>query len=155
MIPRARWRTRRSQRGMTYIEVLVAALVMGISLAGMVSMWYFSFNLTVANDSEGIAYNIGRQAMEQTRIQGFVFAPEGVTTTFYNNSEAVVTSTDPSRSLLLNVSVVSSAVSSGTAGYSGAVPADAALRTVTITVTRLSDTRLMYTTSTYLVKYGI
>jgi len=146
---------RPNQRGFTFVELLVAAMLMSISLMALVNIWAFSYRMTADNDDRGIAYNIGRITIETVKVAGFTNAVEGSTTTYYDAYEAVrATAASPARFRVVT-SIVSSAVKSGTIGAAGAVPADTAYRTVTITVTRLTDSKTLYTTGSYLVRAGI
>src|SRR5258708_3682670 len=56
--------------GMTIIETLVASLILGVALAGMVSTWYFSYGMTVKSDSRGMGYALGRRALERSKETG-------------------------------------------------------------------------------------
>lgn len=63
---------RRGQaRGMTLVEVLVAAAIIGVSVASLVSMWYFGYRMTRNNQLKGGAYSVARRTMERFRQTGF------------------------------------------------------------------------------------
>ncbi len=143
------------RRGVTFVELMVASLLVAIGLGGLVHMWAFSFQVTVNNEDIGMAYNLGNQRMEAVKIAGFANAPEGTTSTYYDGNEMPVAAGATAALYRLDVNIVSSAVTSGTAGMSGAVPADTALRTVTITGTVIPSGKTLYRTYTYLAKGGV
>jgi len=64
-----------NRRGMTLIELLVAVLILGVSLAGLVGLWAFSFNTTAHSQDIGVAYSIARQEIERVRNIGFLWLP--------------------------------------------------------------------------------
>lgn len=72
------------RRGATIIENLIAAVIMGIALVGVVSMYGFVTTTTRNNDRIAMAYNLGRSATEEIRLQGFAYAPEGASTAYYD-----------------------------------------------------------------------
>lgn len=144
----------RRQRGAALIELMVASLLLTIGIMALVNMWVFSMRLTIQTDDKAIAYNLGRQAMERVKMAGFTNAAEGTSTTYYNGNQVQQAGAGTAR-FSVTTSVVSDSVKSGTAGQAGAVPADAALRTVTITVRLVNGGTTQYTTSTYLVRAGI
>lgn len=159
-------RRRPKQRGVTFIEILIAGLLLSIGLMGLVNVWNFSFQITTNTDDKVVAYNLGRQAMERMKLAGFNNTPpgtttglypdatEGTTTLYYNGNLGALGSASGAR-FSVTTSVTSSAVKSGTAGVAGAVPSDTALRTVTVTVKLISTNQTLYQASTYLVRAGI
>jgi len=151
---------RRRRRGVTYIEVMVAALILAVSLCAMASMWYFSFNMSGNTDSKGVAYAIGRHALEEVKENGFRYAAEGTTTLYYDNSGGGESTTQQNSSFYqVTVVVTSDKLSTSDSGAS--VPADDALRSVVVTVTLLQAQGSMptgtvvYTTGTYLARSGV
>src|SRR5437867_9637445 len=74
--------------GMTLIETLVASLILGVALGAMVSTWYFSYGITVKSDSTGMAYGLGRRALERAKETGFKYtlsnAASSTTTLYYD-----------------------------------------------------------------------
>ncbi|MGC8666678.1 MAG: prepilin-type N-terminal cleavage/methylation domain-containing protein [Chthonomonadales bacterium] len=148
-------RHKQTVQGITLVELLIASLLLAIGLMGLINAWVFSFNITTASDDLGVAYNLGRYAMEQVKMNGFAGQAEGTVTTYYDGSETPVAQASPSNRYTVTVSVVSDAVKSGTAGQPGAVPADNALRTVNITVKLSGTNTILYQTGTYLVRAGI
>lgn len=72
------------RRGATIIENLIAAVIMGIALVGVVSMYGFVTTTTRNNDRIAMAYNLGRSATEEIRLQGFAHAPEGSSKAYYD-----------------------------------------------------------------------
>jgi len=155
-----RTRHPRRRRGVTYIEVLVASLILAVSLCAMASMWYFSFNMSGNTDSKGVAYAVGRHALEEVKQNGFRYAAEGTTTLYYDNTGGSESTTQQSNSVYqVTVSVTSDKLSTSQSGQS--VPADDALRTVIVTVSLLTQEgstpsgTAVYTTGTYLTRSGV
>lgn len=64
-----------NQRGFTFIELLVAVLLMAVALTGL--LLCFSHGLSMARHSEdaGVAYSIARQEIERVRNIGFLKLP--------------------------------------------------------------------------------
>lgn len=144
---------RQCRRGMALVEVLIAGFILSIALMGMCSLWSFTQVLTIRTDDTGIAYNLGRQAVEQVKMAGFAGAPEGTAVTYFDGNQA--TSTQQAARFRVTCSITSNLVKSGTSGAAGAVPADNALRTVSVTVTQLPTGQVAYQTQTFLVRAGI
>jgi type II secretory pathway pseudopilin PulG len=131
------------------MESLVATAILGVLIAGMVSLWVFMFNLTIKVDNSGIAYSLGRQAIEQVKQTGFYNTSEGTTTLYYDANEG-------SQSAVVagnHVYKVVTDVKSGVLADNGA-PADDTLRTVTVTVYLVATNNAVYTMGTYLVRAG-
>lgn len=150
---RKRKTSRQWEQGTTLIEVLIASMILVVGLMGLTGLWAYAETLTVDTDEIAIAYNLGRQALEQVKVAGFTQAPEGTTVAYYNANQGAATS--GTARYTVATGVVSSAVASGTAGSSGATPSQSALRTVTVSVRRGNAGRLLYATNTYLVGHGI
>jgi Tfp pilus assembly protein PilV len=148
---------RQSRRGTTLIELLVAGLLLAIGMMGLVNTWVFSFNVTTNTDNSAIAYSLGRFAIERVKMSGFhpTTSNEGTTDAYYNGNQVSVASNATNCRFRVTTSVVSDQVASGTAGVAGAVPADGALRTVTITVRLQPAGTTLYTTTTYMARAGI
>src|SRR5205085_904198 len=85
---------RRTRRGITFVELLVSALLMSIGVMGLVGTWAFSYRVTENTDDVGMAYNVGRMMLEQMKLQGFA-APEGAQAWFYTGNGAGTTTNDP------------------------------------------------------------
>lgn len=151
---------RRRRKGVTYIEVIVASLILAISLCAMASMWYFSFNMSGNTDSKGVAYAIGRHALEEVKETGFRYAAEGTTTLYYDNTGGSESTTQQSSSAY-QVSVVVTSDKLSTSDSGSSVPADDALRSVVVTVTLLKNEgsttsgTTVYTTGTYMARSGV
>jgi Tfp pilus assembly protein PilV len=151
---RIRPRSRRRQSGITFVELLVAGLILSIGMMGMVNVWSYSFFVTGNSDDSAIAYNLGRQSIERAKQSGFTSAAEGTATTYYSGNQVVQSSAGASR-YTVTTRIVSDVMKSGTSGASGGVPADTALRTVSVTVTLTTGGTTLYTTQTYLCRAGI
>lgn len=72
------------QRGLTFIELLVALLLLAIALIGLVGLWAFGLNVTAHSQDMGAAYNVARQEIERARNVGFLLLPEGSWTADYD-----------------------------------------------------------------------
>ena len=142
------------RRGITFVELLVAGLILAIGFMGIVQVWVYSFTVTTSSDDSSIAYNLGRQAIERTKTSGFASAPEGTVTAYYSGNQESQGSASTSR-YTVTTSIVSDLMQSGTAGQTGGVPSSYALRNVTVTVTLTSGGSTLYRTSTYLCRAGI
>ena len=81
-----RRRRRRRERGMTFVELMVASLMLGVSLAGIASAWYFSFRVTHTSDEVATAYAAARRSLELARRGGYFFIASGSRTDWYNVS---------------------------------------------------------------------
>lgn len=146
--------TRKS--GIALLEVMVAALIVGISLATLVSVWRFSYFMSIRTDDKGIAYTLARQTMEAVKQTGFTNTSEipiGAPVVHYFNAQEQNLDASPvTARYKVALSVVSDALVSGS---SPAAPTSDALRTVTITVTLLQTGETLYQTSAYLARAGV
>ena len=120
----------------------------------MVSMWTFSYNLSVTLNRKSVSYNIARQSVEVIRETGFTYTTDGTQTLYYDATGAGTSSTYsaayPFRSV---VTVTSSKYSSDI--YGSQVPAISCLRTVTVAITFMPTNQTTYQTGTYLVRAGV
>ena len=132
--------------GFTIIEALIASLIMASSVMAMISLWNFTFNLTVKADNVGAAYMVGRHAMERVKLAGFDYAAEGATTLYYDQQGGSESATQGAQHRMRMVTNIVS-----DAGY----PSYSAVRTVVITVTVLNTGQTLYTTGATLTKKGI
>jgi Tfp pilus assembly protein PilV len=126
-----------SRRGITFVELLVAGVLLCIGLMALVQAWSFSFRVTAITDDNVIAYNLGRQAMEQAKMDGFNNAVSSVY--YYDGNQG-------------NKSATLSSVHrfSVTTTVSGTT-----LKQVDVTVTLVGTGQALYQTHTYLVRAGI
>ncbi len=134
------------RRGFTLIEILISALIVGICIAGLISIWYFSYSLSLQTDRLGIAYSIGRQSMEKAKQTGFTFTNVGTTTKYYDNTgqrENISQTAD-------HAFYVTKTVSAGTvgAGTDG-------LLIIDVEVFQLPNNVSLYKTKSYFTKAGI
>jgi Tfp pilus assembly protein PilV len=138
-----------SHKGITMMEVLVAGVVLITCVVALVQFMYVNFALTGQAEDISSAYSMARTAIETVRQQGFSNAPEGSSTVYYDGSATFPPSTSQVSSSVFscNTNIVSDI-------FSGSNPAPTALRTVTVTVTRLSNSLIVYQTTTALADYG-
>lgn len=145
---------RRRRRGVTIVEVLVALVILAVSLASMATMWYVSYHMSAGTDTQGIAYAVGRHALEEVKQTGFRYAPEGTTTLYYDISGANESTVGTSACVYrVTTTITSDRFDTSSTGIQ--VPADDALRTVVVTVTYLPTNQTAYQTGTLLVRSGI
>lgn len=135
------------QKGTTLIEVLIAGLILAVGIMGVVNLWAVSFRLTLNTTDIGIAYNLGRQAVERTKQSGFRGAHEGTIVTYYTATGEIAPSRDQSR-YVVTITVQSDPVENGSPGPNS-------VRIVRATVTLRVTGDLLYATATYLVRGGI
>ena len=140
----------RQKRGVTMIEVLIATLLIGISVAALVQFWYFSFRMTTQAANQSVAYSIARSAIEQVRQTGFDNTAEGSSRAYYDANGTFPPSTTLAASSIysVNTSVVSDK-------FQGSAPAPDALRTVTVTVSLNVTGQNLYQMTTALSKAGL
>src|ERR1041385_5135914 len=75
---------RRKQRGVTMIEVLIGRALFALSLTATVKLWTFGVFVTRDVEGYGIAYSLGRQALERVKQSGFDKTAEGSSTLYYD-----------------------------------------------------------------------
>ena len=138
-----------SHSGLTMVEVLVAGLVLVTSVVALIQFMYVNFGLTGRAQDLTAGYSMARTAIELVREQGFTNAAEGTTTVYYDGNATYPPSTSQTTSSVFSCSA---AITSD--AFSGANPAPTALRTVTVSVTRLSTNAPVYSTTTALANYG-
>lgn len=64
------------RRGFTLVEMMVAALIVGVSLVGLVSAWTYMIGASITTDRRAAAYQCARLVMERARGNGFVLASQ-------------------------------------------------------------------------------
>jgi prepilin-type N-terminal cleavage/methylation domain-containing protein len=146
-------------RGVSLIESLVAALIMGICLMGVVALWTFSHNITTNHDQTSVGYNLARRGMELVKQQGFKMAEYSSSSplVYYYLSDGTGETPFPSGNVTYGykstITVVSDRmdvnVSTGVKK-----PSDSALRTVTVIVTSLPDNKERARVASLLVRGG-
>lgn len=132
------------------VEVLVAGVVLITSVVALVQFMYVNYQLTGLAQDISSAYSMARSAVEAVREQGFANAAEGTTTVYYDSLATYPPSTSQVSSSIFSCSTVIVSDS-----FNGASPATTALRTVTVTVTRISSGLIVYQTTTALANSGV
>ncbi len=144
-------RTKRA--GVTFIESLVAVIIIGVALFGMVNLFGFSMTMTQKTTNAGLAYAVARDTVEQIRAQGFYHAgpsgQDGTSTVYYSSTGVGPSNTQGSNEFKV-VTVITSDKTLSVAPFF----ADDAIRTVTVTVTDLTKNAVVYTTGTMLARAG-
>ena len=85
----------RPQRGLTFVELMVALLLLAVALSGLMGLWTFGFSTTRHSQDLGVGYNIARQEIERAKNIGFLLLPEGEWTTTYDGLGHVTTQSSP------------------------------------------------------------
>lgn len=154
---------RRRRSGMSLLEVLIAMLIIGVSIASMLSLWYFAYNMSYQSDIKCVGYNIGRRTIERFREATWNVVPEGasclfnpangqyVATLYYDGSGGGESTTQGTSQYKVTAVVTTDKWTTDTPP----VIAGDALRAVDVTVTRLADSSVVFRTGTYLVRSGI
>lgn len=139
----------RRQRGLTYIETLVATAIVTVTMLGTVGILVNVGTLTSRTSERSTAMSLARRGIEEAKDLGFANLAEGTITRYYDvNGSGGLTTATPSTDQFK----VATAVSSD--ALSGGVPTQTALRTVTVTVSRASDNTVLEKTGTYLAWGG-
>jgi type II secretory pathway pseudopilin PulG len=63
------------RRGITLTEVLVATVIIGVSLIGMVSSWLYMIKSAVTTNDRASGYICARTVLERARVNGFQITP--------------------------------------------------------------------------------
>lgn len=144
---------RRARRGLTFVEVLMSGLILSIGVMGLVGMWSFAFNMTVRTDQMGVAYALSRQALESVKAEYVrnvranpAHDPASMVrdvTAYYDGNQTAVSQASANKQY--SVRTVIAVAQAG----------NPALCSATVTVRRLQDNQVLYTSNTYLVKAGI
>ena len=144
---------RRARRGLSYVEVLMSGLILSIGVMGLVGMWSFAFNMTVRTDQMGVAYALSRQALESIKAEYVrnvkanpAYDPASMVrdlTTYYDGNQTAVSEGSPNKQYAVRT-VIAMAQSGNPALYGA-----------TVTVRRVQDNQVLYSSNTYLVKAGI
>jgi Tfp pilus assembly protein PilV len=139
-------RRRQSRRGTTFIEVMVAGLLLSIGIMALVQVWAFSYRVTMNTDDKTMTYNVGRKTMEELKKSFMVarYDPAAMaasTTTYYSGLGEKLANATGAR-----FTVTTTITSDGAAKP---------LYTAAVRVNLTSGGTLVYSTGTYLVRGGI
>lgn len=134
------------------IEALVAAVIISVALMGLMSLWSFSTALTVKVDRDSIGYNLARRGLEKARAAGFALMPEGNSVYYYdaNGENEATVNANHRYSVTINVTSDRMASQQGVPQVSSD-----ALRAVVVTVVDLSNSAVVETAGTALVRGGV
>lgn len=133
-------------RGITFIELLVALLLLAVCLIGLVGLWSFGFNITGHSQDVGAAYNIARREVEKARTVGYMLLPEGTQTTAYDGLGNPTTGASPHFTATRTVLTIPDASGQINTGC---------LREVTVRVTARDMGGTAFETTTYFTRGGI
>ena len=145
----------RRVRGASLLEAISATLILTVGIMGMMKMWVFADNLTILTDKLGIAYSLGRRAIEKTKETGFISTADGTTVLYYDLDMGQESATQQSYHRY-SVTTVITSNRLDTDPSTGAVTiSNWALRSVAVTVTRLSTNTVIFQTGTHLIRGGL
>jgi len=148
-----------SNKGFTLIELLVAMVILGVALAGLVSLWAFGFNTTAHSQDIGVAYSVARQEVEKVRNIGYSALQETIpdSTSYYDGLGNIIIGANPEVNPSTHfkaITVVHTIPINGQTSLPTAY-----LRTVNIKITphgpAKEGTELLFETTTYLTLDGI
>lgn len=147
--------TNQKKKGASYIEALVASLIIGLCLLAVLSLFGFSMTMIDKTGDEGVAYNLARRTLENARATGFshLLTPEGTTTTFFDATGGSQSSTQTANHRFRVRRTVTSDRYSDTS--TGPRPAADSVRTVVVEVHRVPENSLIERVGTHLVRSGV
>jgi Tfp pilus assembly protein PilV len=147
---------RKRQRGVTFIEVLVAALILVSCLAAVCSTLVFMFSMSTQTVDKAVAYNLGRRQVEIVKETGFYNTAEALSSApqiDYYDGNFTLMNTNPN---VARYKVVTTVTSDIIISASNPIrPADTALRDVRVKVYINGTPNIAYQTATYLSRSGI
>jgi Tfp pilus assembly protein PilV len=144
-----------NRRGITLVETLAAALIVSIAVGGAVSLYTSMLTLTKNTRDATTGAQLARHTTENIRMDGFTNAVDG-TSTLYYGSAGTLSSASTTRSGTSYYSVTTTISTDKTqTSTTGTRIAPLALRTVTITVRRLTDNSVLETWGSYLARGGV
>jgi hypothetical protein len=71
----------RRQRGIALVELIIASVIFAMAMLGMFQAWRLCFTLSIQGNEEAVASQIGRAELEMSKIQGFWNVPIGSSVT--------------------------------------------------------------------------
>lgn len=144
--------------GVTFIELLVATLIMVMALMGLMSLWVVAFNFTVQSSDTGAGYNLGRLAVERMKAIGFFYATDGTETHFFKQTSSgtikVTSAAGADFQVTTNVTTGHLTGNSDASFQLAASASDQEMRRVRVTVTALRTQEVVFDTVTYLSRGG-
>jgi prepilin-type N-terminal cleavage/methylation domain-containing protein len=150
----------RTNRGVTFIEVLVSVAILAMSLLAMMSLWAFNYNLTQDHGTQNYGLNLARRVVEDSKLGGFYALPEGEFT-IYADAEGGIQGGAAQADSQFRV-VVTVASDRLFLDQEGNVigPADNAIRQLTVSVFDLQEVtgttpRLVARTGTFFARSGV
>ena len=142
----------RSKSGFSFVETLVATLILMVGIVGLMTAVASVFQMTRSVDRTGMATEILRKSIETTRSLGFNNATEGATTAYYDvNGVLLFTRNGAAYEVVTTVTSDEFQISQGGA----TVPGDYALRRVVVAVSKYGENTPITTSGTYLVRGGL
>ena len=141
---------------MSFIEVLVAALILVSCLAAVCSTIIFTYKMSAQTVDKALAYNLARRQMETIKETGFYNTAELLSsapqTDYYDGNFTLMNNTPTVARYKVVTTVTSDFIVSASSPIR---PADNALRDVRITVYQNGTTTVLYQLATYLCRDGI
>ena len=144
--------------GVTFIELLIATLIMVMALMGLMSLWVVAFSFTAQSSDTGAGYNLGRLEVERMKDIGFFYASDGTQTRFFKQTSSGTTevASAAGADFQVTTSVTTGHLTSNNdASFQLAASAsDQEMRRVRVTVTALRVKEVVFDTVTYLSRGG-
>jgi len=147
------------RRGLSLIELLVAVVILGLALAGLMGLWTFSFGATGHSQTIGVAYNVARREIERQRTVGYLLAPDGTVANGYKLQVVnvgglqqrtwVVTTPDDPRARFVATATLTTLPDAG-----GSINATC-LRRLHVQVLSTERNEMAFVTTTYFARGGI
>ncbi|HJP83745.1 MAG TPA: hypothetical protein VJ835_09600 [Fimbriimonadaceae bacterium] len=148
------------------MELLVAGSILAVTMTAIVSLFVFVFRVTQRSDDKSIAYNIARKEVEYIRSEGFSNAlivrntdgtiaskfGDGTRVTYYSNTGAALAS---SQGATYSATLVVTSDRFDTVSGGGTRPAQDSIRTVIVTVRRISTNEVVHKDGTLLTRSGV
>lgn len=130
------------------VETLVAATIVTVAMMGSVGIFFSVSNLSDRTAEGSVVSSLVRRTIEEAKNKGFANLPEGTTIKY---DDVYGTGDRTTKTAADRYSVTTSVTSDIITGGS---PDKTALRTVIVTIKRLSDNTTLETTGTYLAWGG-
>ncbi|MCS6859008.1 MAG: hypothetical protein NZT92_01655 [Abditibacteriales bacterium] len=146
--------------GVSFIEMIVAVLLLGTALLGMIALWTVALSFTVDSSDTGVAYNLGRHAMERLKEKGFYYLrdDQDTETRYYKETDTGVTQLSSSQGadfrVRQRVRTGNLTGSSDSTFVASSVDGEGDLRRLHVTVYDQSTGAVLFDSVSYLAKGG-
>jgi Tfp pilus assembly protein PilV len=168
------------KKGFALIEVLISNFMMAVCISGLAALWVYCLNQIKSSRELSVVGQLARAEVECAKVNGFPKLPQGTyrsgtgdalwwgsfdklgnsgkgrwaasTEGYYDANGQAVTSTTPTYSVRTQIQDVEINMNTGGTAYD---LGSTARRTMTVTVKRLADGKLMYRMATEFAKGGL